>query len=393
MNLGRYEEARAFAEQAVALARPGTIAASAARIALAHVMSDQGDGEAALAMLDAVREEAERNEPDRRVIYWSYRAQTLLGLNRLDEAWRSATQAVELTVATPGMGMTAFLNAAEVAEARRDLDGIDALSTRFDEYFAGRDTAPIRLVRLEIGAIRALCTGLDAASAFDEIARTYETLGARVRATYRGASAELARMRDPRGRAKARRELSSRIKELEVRRAPLRCGPQPAAATPDDRARDRRSAQPPPAAHRATHLAWLDRPAYRPCRRRVRSHRWHAGALGPQRPGHFDAIADRGVGRGSPGCPEIHRWSCALTRALHIAEASVVLDAAGEELGARPCGLEPADLFDEGIHLGMRLRVPHVLRGVDEDNNDLALGGRLVGSPWLVFHDADRLDR
>ena len=215
VNLGRYEEARAFAEQAVALARPGTIAASAARIALAHVMSDQGDGEAALAMLDAVREEAERNEPDRRVIYWSYRAQTLLGLNRLDEAWRSATQAVELTVATPGMGMTAFLNAAEVAEARRDLDGIDALSTRFDEYFAGRDTAPIRLVRLEIGAIRALCTGLDAASAFDEIARTYETLGARVRATYRGASAELARMRDPRGRAKARRELSSRIKELE----------------------------------------------------------------------------------------------------------------------------------------------------------------------------------
>ena len=165
--------------------------------------------------LDAVREEAERNEPDRRVIYWSYRAQTLLGLNRLDEAWRSATQAVELTVATPGMGMTAFLNAAEVAEARRDLDGIVALSTRFDEYFAGRDTAPIRLVRLEIGAIRALCTGLDAAPAFDEIARTYETLGARVRATYRGASAELARMRDPRGRAKARRELSSRIKELE----------------------------------------------------------------------------------------------------------------------------------------------------------------------------------
>jgi DNA-binding NarL/FixJ family response regulator len=215
VNLGRYGEARAFAEQSVALARPGTIAASAARIALAHVISDQGDGEAALALLDAVRDEAERNEPDRRVIYWSYRAQTLLGLDRLDEAWQSAAHAVDLTVATPGMGMTAFLNAAEVAEARRDLAAIEALSRRFAEYFAGRDTAPIRLVRLEIDAIREVCAGRDPAAAFDEIARTYEQLGAQVRATYRRASAALTRMRDPHRRAKARRELSQRIGELE----------------------------------------------------------------------------------------------------------------------------------------------------------------------------------
>src|SRR5439155_420489 len=48
VNLGRYEEARRFAEQSVALARAGTIAASAAPVSLAHVMSDQGEGEAAL---------------------------------------------------------------------------------------------------------------------------------------------------------------------------------------------------------------------------------------------------------------------------------------------------------------------------------------------------------
>src|SRR5207247_10965756 len=93
VNLGRYEEARRFAEQSVALARAGTIAASAARVSLAHVMSDQGEGEAALALFDSVREDSERNERDRRVIYWSYRAQALLGLDRRDEAGASAAPA------------------------------------------------------------------------------------------------------------------------------------------------------------------------------------------------------------------------------------------------------------------------------------------------------------
>jgi class 3 adenylate cyclase/DNA-binding NarL/FixJ family response regulator len=215
VNLGRYEEARAFAEQSVALARTGTIAASSARVSLAHVMSDQGEGEAALALLDSVREESERNEPDRRVIFWSYRAQALLGLDRLGDAWESATRAVDLTAATPGMGMTAFLNAAEIAEARRDASGIEALSRRFEEYFAGRDTAPIRLVRLEIAAIRELCDGRDAARHFAEVADAYASLGARVRTSYRRASAAIARMGDSRARASARRDLAAQLRQLE----------------------------------------------------------------------------------------------------------------------------------------------------------------------------------
>ncbi len=215
VNLGRYEEARAFAEQSVALARTGTIAASSARVSLAHVMSDQGEGEGALALLDSVREESERNEPDRRVIFWSYRAQALLGLDRLDDAWESATRAVDLTAATPGMGMTAFLNAAEIAEARRDGSGIEALARRFEDYFAGRDTAPIRLVRLEIAAIRELCAGRDAAGHFAEVADAYASLGARVRTSYRRASAAIARMSESRTRVSARRDLTARLRELE----------------------------------------------------------------------------------------------------------------------------------------------------------------------------------
>src|SRR2546427_1885815 len=104
VNLGRYEEARGFAEQSVALARAGTIAASAARVSLAHVMSDQGEGEAALALFDSVREESERNEPDRRVIYWSYRAQALLGLDRLGGAGGTADPPVRLPPGDPRMG-------------------------------------------------------------------------------------------------------------------------------------------------------------------------------------------------------------------------------------------------------------------------------------------------
>ncbi len=215
VNLGRYEEARRFAEQSVALARAGTIAASAARVSLAHVMSDQGEGEAALALFDSVREDSERNEPDRRVIYWSYRAQALLGLDRLDEAWESATRAVDLTAATPGMGMTAFLNAAEIAEARRDGSGVEALSRSFEDYFGGRDTPPVRLVRLEMAAIRELCAGRDAAKHFSEVADTYATLGARVRASYRRATAAIARMNDSRARASARRELATQVRDLE----------------------------------------------------------------------------------------------------------------------------------------------------------------------------------
>ena len=206
VNLGRYAEARAFAEQAVALAPADTVAFSAARMALAHVMSDQGEGETALAIYEQIGPEAERNEPDRRMIYWSYRAQCLLGLGRLDEAMLAAKKAVDLTMSVPGMGMTAFLNAAEVAEARRDTAWIDELAADL-AYFAGVDTAPIRLVRLEIAAVSELCHGGAAAERFDDVVRAYESLDARVRATYRRASAAAARLARPSERTKARREV------------------------------------------------------------------------------------------------------------------------------------------------------------------------------------------
>src|SRR5438128_11998029 len=110
VNLGLYTEARAFAEEAVALAQPDTVAASYAKMSLAHVISDQGDGAAAMAIYDQIRGDAERNEPERRLIFWSYHAQALLGLGRLDEAAASARRAVDLTLASSGQGMTAFLN-------------------------------------------------------------------------------------------------------------------------------------------------------------------------------------------------------------------------------------------------------------------------------------------
>jgi class 3 adenylate cyclase/predicted ATPase/DNA-binding NarL/FixJ family response regulator len=214
VNLGRYSEARAFAEQAVALARPDTIAGNFARVALAHVMSDQGEGEAALALLDSVRAEAERNEPDRRMIYWSYRAQALLGLRRLEEAWESAVKAVDLTTATPGMGMTAFLNAAEIAEARRDLAAIEHLSARCEDYFAGRDTAPIRILRLEVAAIREYCRRADAAASFDVVADAYQALGAQVRTVYRRATAEVLRATASSGRRGTKLRLDAFRKQL-----------------------------------------------------------------------------------------------------------------------------------------------------------------------------------
>lgn len=214
VNLGRYPEARAFAEQAVALARPDTVAAANAKMALAHVVSDQGEGEQALALYEQIRGEIERNEPERQLIYWSYHAQALLGLGRLDQAAASARRAVDLTLSFPGQGMTAFLNAAEIAEARRDREGIADLAAKFERAFAGRDTPPTHIARLEIAAIRELCEGRDAALRFAELADLYESLGARVRATYRRATVASLRLADPRHRASARRDLLARRRDL-----------------------------------------------------------------------------------------------------------------------------------------------------------------------------------
>lgn len=214
VNLGRYEDARSFAEQAVRIAGPDTVAASQAKMSLGHVISDQGDGEAALAIYDRIREEAERNEPERRLVYWSYRAQALLGLGRLDEAAASARRAVELTLADPGQGMTGFLNAAEICEARGDLQGIVELAREFDEYFAGRDTTPVRIARLEIDAIRHLLEGGDATKDFLAVAEAYVEVGAQVRSIYRRATAAVLRSSVPGDAKAARRDVRALRSEL-----------------------------------------------------------------------------------------------------------------------------------------------------------------------------------
>ena len=189
VNLGRYGDARSFAEQAVAVAWPGTVAAFNAKISLAHVISDQGEGAAALGLYDEVRRDLHRQDPERQAIYWAYSAQALLGEGKLEEAAASARAAVDLTLALPGQGMTAFLNAAEVMEARADRAGIADLATKFETYFAGRDSPYIRFTRAEISAISALCEGRPDADAFDRAAELYKVVGARVRTTYRRATA------------------------------------------------------------------------------------------------------------------------------------------------------------------------------------------------------------
>ena len=219
VNLGRYADARAFAEQAVSLARADTVASSAARMALAHVISDQGEGEDALLMYEQIRDEMSRNEPERQIIFWAYHAQALVGVGRAAEAVASARRAVDLTLKVPGQGMTAFLNAAEVMEARRDLDGISDLSAKFEGYFAGRDTPYIRFTRAEIEAIHVLCEGRDASEAFESAARLYDDIGAQVRALYRRATAAALRMHDPTRRTQATREFAGLRRELERRGA------------------------------------------------------------------------------------------------------------------------------------------------------------------------------
>lgn len=214
VNLGRYAEARAFAEEAVTLAAPDTIVATMAKMSLGHVISDQGEGDAALALYDEIRDQIERSEPDRQLIYWSYNAQALLGLRRLDEALVSARKAIDLTVAKPGQGMTAFLNAAEVMEALRDRDGIAELADKFEAYFERVDTPAIRIARAEIAAIRELCEGRDAAASFETIAEMYEQVEARVRTTYRRATAAALRIRKTRSGANAQRDLQAFRKQL-----------------------------------------------------------------------------------------------------------------------------------------------------------------------------------
>ncbi|MGH2491711.1 MAG: ATP-binding protein, partial [Candidatus Limnocylindria bacterium] len=152
-NVGRYAEARTFAEQALAAARPDTIASYEARVALAHVLANLGEYETALSLLDEIARQVERGDPDRRMTLYAYRAQTLVGLGRVGEAFAAGRKAVDIAVANPGMGMVAFLNAADAIEAARDTAAAEALLRTFDDYFGVRSTAAIRVTRLEITAI------------------------------------------------------------------------------------------------------------------------------------------------------------------------------------------------------------------------------------------------
>lgn len=195
VNEGRYREAQALAEQAVALATPGTVAATGAKVALASVMTSTGQSAEGLAILDQVESQVERNEPDRRLVFFAYRAEALLGLGRLDEAKAVAARAVELTLSRPGLGMSGFLQATDVAEALADASWIEELSQSFERYFAGRDTGGIRAVRAEMRAVVAICTGGDPSPHFERAAAEYEALGARHRAMFRRASSLLAQLR------------------------------------------------------------------------------------------------------------------------------------------------------------------------------------------------------
>ena len=214
LNQGRINEARAVAEQAVALARPDTIAANAAKLALTQVLDNQGEHEAALALFDQIARYVDRLDPDRRMIFFAYRAQALLSAGRLDEAAASAAAAVDATLAIPGMGMTAFLAAADVAEARRDRSGLGSLTASFERYFTGRETAPINAVRLEMGAIADELDGRDAGASFTAVAAAYASFGAVVRATYRRASSAIADLSAPGKRPAAERRLREISAEL-----------------------------------------------------------------------------------------------------------------------------------------------------------------------------------
>lgn len=209
VNHGRYAEARAVAEQAVALARPDTVAGDNAKISLAHILTNEGEHDPALVLLDHVAPHVHRLDPDQRVLYFAYRAQALVSADRLDEAASAADAAVSETTKNRGLGMTGFLAAAAVAEARRDTSRLRALGTAADSYFADRQTPAVRAMRREIEAIVAALEGRDVGHAFSELAAIYDSIGAQVHATYRRASGAIARMSYEDERREAQRELET----------------------------------------------------------------------------------------------------------------------------------------------------------------------------------------
>ena len=214
VTLGRYTDARAVAEQAVALSRPGTIAGTYAMTTLAGVLTKQGEPAAALAACDRIAPEIERAEPDQRANYYGERASALLGVGRLAEALDTVRQGIALHRSATGAGLTTFTAGLDIAEARRDADELTELIASFDAQFAGRDTPTVRIVRREMRAVLEALRGRDAASAFEGVAADYAALGVPARAAYRRASAALALRAGERDGLRARRMLAAARREL-----------------------------------------------------------------------------------------------------------------------------------------------------------------------------------
>ncbi len=214
VSRGRYGDARAAAEQAVALARPGTTAASTAMTTLASVLTRQGEPAAALSALERIAPEMQRAEPDQLANYLGERASALLGVGRLDEAQRTVREGIELHRARTGSGLTTFLVALDIAEARRDEAEVERLIGLFDKQFAGRDTRTVRVLRQEMESVLLHLRTMDAVQAFERVADEYAELGVPMRAAYRRAWAAIA-LRDQGGAAViARRRLAAARAEL-----------------------------------------------------------------------------------------------------------------------------------------------------------------------------------
>ena len=216
VSRGRYDDARAAAEQAVTLARPGTTAASTAMTTLASVLTRQGQPAAGLAALERIAPDMQRAEPDQLANYLGERASALLGVGRLDEAQRAVREGIELHRARTGSGLTTFLVALDIAEARRDDAEVERLIDLFARQFAGRDAPTVRVLRQELESVLLHLRTGDAALAFERVADEYAHLGVPMRAAYRRVWSAIALRDGGAAPALARRRLAAARAELKA---------------------------------------------------------------------------------------------------------------------------------------------------------------------------------
>src|SRR5258708_15087655 len=166
---------------------------------LALVLTRQGEPSAALGVLDRIAPEMQRADPDQIANYLGERASALLGVGRLDDAQRTVNEGLELHRTRTGSGLTTFLVALDVAEARRDDAELERLIALFARQFAGRDTPTVRVLQQEMESVLLHLRTEDAASAFERVAGEYAALGVPMRAAYRRGGSARARRR-PGGR-------------------------------------------------------------------------------------------------------------------------------------------------------------------------------------------------